>query len=185
VNQVGDPQRQSDCSVTPHVSWKEAKGFEDGEGGTDYRRFPAQAYFIDPQDIRSPGRSQLLEVPMTIEANDSWLGRAVQSLSQPMPRSVRKAANRLFPPVRWFRPNGRNLGSMLGLLRQRRNSGYIEFMLHSSELMPGGSPTFPTERSIDALYAQLEQLFEAAVRDFRGATLGEFRERFEQAEATT
>lgn len=171
---------RTDCSVTPHVSWRESKGFEDGNGGTDYRGFPTEPYFIDISDIRRAGRSQLLEVPMTIVADGSPLGRALRSVSQLMPRPIRKAAGRLFPPVRWFRPNGRNLGSMVELLRHRRKSTCIEFMLHSSELMPGGSPTFPTDRSIDALYDQLEQVFEEARRDYRGATLEEFRVGFGQ-----
>jgi hypothetical protein len=30
---------QVDCSVTPRVNWKTAKGAPQGDGGTDYRRF--------------------------------------------------------------------------------------------------------------------------------------------------
>ena len=46
---------------------------------------------------------------------------------------------------------------------------------HSSELMPGGSPFFPTARSIERLYYRLEILFAAAAKEFRGKTLSEFR----------
>ena len=54
-----------------------------------------------------------------------------------------------------------------------------EFALHSSELMPGGSPTFGTEQSIERLYRDLERLFAAAAEyGFRGATLAEFRADF-------
>ena len=67
---------------------------------------------------------------------------------------------------------------MLQLLQERKHSDYIEFMLHSSELMPGGSPTFRNERSIELLYDQLETLFTTAAADYRGASLTEFRDRF-------
>jgi hypothetical protein len=48
-------------------------------------------------------------------------------------------------------------------------------MLHSSELMPGGSPTFPTPDSIARLNEDLAALFALAqARGCRGRTLGEF-----------
>jgi hypothetical protein len=170
-----------DCSVTPNVSWRGVKGFSDGNGGTDYRRFPSNPYFLDPSDIREAGGSAILEVPMTIVADDSLTGNFVRSAGRYMPPAMRKTANRLFPEVRWFRPNGRNLASMLAMMRQQSRSGYVEFMLHSSELMAGGSPTFPSERSIDLLYDHLEQLFEEAQDHYRGATLAEFRDEFERS----
>ena len=40
--------------------------------------------------------------------------------------------------------------------------------------MPGGSPNFPDERSIEALYQSLEALFEAVRTSFDGRTLREF-----------
>lgn len=47
----------------------------------------------------------------------------------------------------WLRPNRRNLEEMLYLIAEYTlsDSDYLMFMLHSSELMPGGSPTFQTE----------------------------------------
>lgn len=171
---------RADCSVTPYVSWKNMKGFADGEGGTDYRSFPPEPYFIDPDDISRAGTSELLEVPMTISTHRSRAGSAVRTASQSLPGPLAKAANRLFPEVSWFRPNGRNLAAMRRLLRQRRHSTYIEFMLHSSEFMPGGSPTFRTERSIELLYEHLEQIFSEAQENYRGATLSEFRDQFER-----
>lgn len=169
---------RTDCSVTPHVSWRDSKGFTDGDGGTDYRGFPSEAYLIDPSDITRRGKSDLLEVPMTIVRNRSLAGDFARSLSSSMPRHGRKAVSRIFPETSWFRPNGRNLQALRKLLRERRSASYIEFMLHSSELMPGGSPTFRTEHSIELLHDHLEQLFAEARAHYRGATLHEFREGF-------
>ncbi|MBR7352886.1 deacetylase, partial [Klebsiella pneumoniae] len=58
---------QVDCSVTPRVNWTTGKGAPQGDGGTDYRRFPQQAYFLDENDISLEGHSPLLEVQMSIQ----------------------------------------------------------------------------------------------------------------------
>ena len=49
------------------------------------------------------------------------------------------------------------------------------FMLHSSELMPGGSPAFKTEEDVEKLYRMTEEVFETAVRNgFKGMTLRDY-----------
>ncbi|MCK8225370.1 deacetylase, partial [Erwinia amylovora] len=53
-------------------------------------------------------------------------------------------------------------------------SDYVEFMLHSSEFMPGGSPTFKKEADIEVLYNDLEQLFDWLHIRTVGMTLAEF-----------
>ena len=167
-----------DCSVTPHVSWKRTLGDPDQAGGTDYTRFPEDAYFIDLADISRPGDSPLLEMPMTILSNRrNWtvtLDRAFSEI-----RLAQGAWRRLFPPVYWLRPNGRNRESLLRILRQviAAKKGYVEFMLHSSELMPGGSPTFPEAGNIERLYDDLEILFSEASEKFVGSTLKEHYQR--------
>jgi hypothetical protein len=47
-------------------------------------------------------------------------------------------------------------------------------MLHSSELMPGGSPTFRDKSAIERLYGDLRALFALAATECRPATLAEF-----------
>jgi hypothetical protein len=51
---------------------------------------------------------------------------------------------------------------------------YVEFMLHSSEFMPGGSPTFKDEAAIEGLYQDLEVLFSWLSDKTVGMTLAEF-----------
>ena len=56
------------------------------------------------------------------------------------------------------------------------NAPVIEFMLHSSEFMPGGSPTFRTVEQIEILYAHLGKLFaHLASRRARRDPLGSFQ----------
>lgn len=60
-----------DCSVTPHVSWRRVPGAPNGNGGADYTTAPEDPYFVNLADIRRPGTSCLLEVPMTVIARPS------------------------------------------------------------------------------------------------------------------
>jgi len=169
-----------DCSVTPGVSWSSFKGDPSGTGGTDYRSFPTGAYYIDPGDIRRSGPSTLLEIPMTIRpSTDPPLGRMAVRLTS-RSRLATKVVRRIWPNPLWLRPNGRNRKRLLDLLERVVASGddYVEFMLHSSEFMPGGSPTFQSDRSIEVLYADLEALFERAAALCEGMTLSGYRERY-------
>jgi hypothetical protein len=166
-----------DCSVTPHISWRANKGNPRGNGGTDYTAFPEEPYFVDPLDIRRPGSSPLLEVPLTVMLRPrSW--RMAERLlpASPSRSLVARAVRRLLTPVRCLRPNGRNRADLLDIVRTLVTAGrsHAEFMLHSSELMPGGSPTFRDEKAIDRLYGDLRALFALAAKTCRPATLTEF-----------
>jgi len=57
----------------------------------------------------------------------------------------------------------------------------VEFMLHSSEFMPGGSPTFRDASAVERLYEHLEILFEDLSTWCCGMTLKEFRASFEKS----
>ena len=57
---------------------------------------------------------------------------------------------------------------------ENSDSNYIMFMLHSSEMMPGGSPTFRTSESIEKMYLDIEEVFRFASRSFEGSTLLEY-----------
>jgi hypothetical protein len=171
---------RADCSVTPLVSWADHPGDPRGAGGTDYSRYPATPYRVDLDDISRPGQSELLEVPMTVLSFQS--ARVARILETLPPGSLAaRALRRCYPAAVWLRPLGSNLFDLFRVLRKalRERLPYVEFMLHSSEFMPGGSPTFATGESIERLYADLEKLFARAARNFSGATLSEFASGFE------
>lgn len=167
-----------DCSITPLISWKGCMGDPAQSGGTDYTNFDQDAYFIDLEDISKKGKSSLMEVPVSIEKVYSFYIESFKNTFKEI-SLVRKPLNYFFPTLTWLRPDGSNLRHMLNLLKKTRhmNKNYVEFMLHSSELMPGGSPNFVSEKSIEKLYDDMEALFSRACNHFDGCTLKEYYEK--------
>jgi hypothetical protein len=170
-----------DCSVTPGVDWSSTLGAPGGGGGPDYRGFPDRPYFLSPADIATPARRGLLEVPVTIGL--SGLYRAAPwAYRMPLAGPV---FNRISPRHSWACPGENDLAGMLRAARQARATGAlcVEFMVHSSELMPGGSPRFRTAAAIERLYASLEALFAELSAWCWGMTLAEFHTVVALAEA--
>lgn len=159
----------ADCSATPGVSWKNHIGY--GRGGRDYRKFPQKVYRLDNRHIFREGNSRILEVPPTITSLPA--GRRVKDILC-RPHAYREIMSKKI----WLRPNGNNLQDMIGIVEQYEKSecDYLEFMIHSSELMPGGSPTFLSRSSIENMYSHLEAVFERAESTYKGSSLSSYAE---------
>lgn len=170
-----------DCSVTPGVDWSTTPGAPCGRGGPDYRGFPHRPYFLSPADIASPARFGLLEVPVTIGMS-SLFRAAPWAYRLPLAGHI---VNRMAPMRSWACPGENDLAGMLRAARGARMTGApcVEFFLHSSELMPGGSPRFRTPAAIERLYASLEVLFEYLSAWCKGTTLAEFHASLAMKEA--
>jgi hypothetical protein len=153
-----------DSSVTPHINWQRSARALDPHA-PDYTGFPERPYFVDLDDVRRPGGSALLEVPVT---------------TCRIPFESRTPAMAGTEPtfVRWLRPNGRNVKALEWVVAQAlaEQRPCLVLMLHSSELMPGGSPALPGAVHVEALYRDLELLFESTSGRCRGATLSEFHQ---------
>lgn len=161
-----------DCSVTPGVDWRSNLGDPHGLGGADYTDFPERPYLLEPHDISVPGAGALREVPLTVRSSAlyrkaGWMYRV------PL---LRRAANGISRGLRWLCPAESSLDDMLQAARAAREDGaaHLQFMLHSSELMPGGSPKFRGASDVERLYEDLESLFEELSGWCRGVTLQEF-----------
>jgi hypothetical protein len=163
-----------DCSVTPMVSWRYMKGNPNDVGGSDFSFFPRHAYYMDPDNIDKEGISSFLEVPMTISSRFPLWTRISQRFLPPT-NTVTQRLRQIASP-RWLRPDGKNILRLHKLVNyaKRHKLDYIEFMLHSSELMPGGSPVFKDEYSIERLYDHLDELFSNVCSYFSGITLKEY-----------
>ena len=77
----------------------------------------------------------------------------------------------------WLRPYRKSLNDLLFLSNHVKAEGedYLEFMIHSSELMPGGSPYFKSEEEIELLYMIMKQYFSwASVNRYEGISLSDY-----------
>lgn len=153
-----------DCSVTPHMNWNESLG-QTGAPGSDYTLAPEAPYEL------APG---LLEVPMTIRRTHRF---AVDAVHEPLD-ILRQCKRLLVGQSQWLRPfKDPSASGLLSLLRAVSKTGdkYAMFMIHSSELMPGGAPNFPDEDSIQRLYEVIEMIFGlAAELGFEGQGMTAF-----------
>jgi hypothetical protein len=151
--------------VTPGFSWKQNRGDTIGSTGSDYSKASRDISKIEGTDIT--------EIPFN-SVTDRSLGVTGFSAGNVL-RAVKHV---LFGRKLQLRPDGRNLKDMLRFLELAENDGHLMFMLHSSELMPGGSPTFKTLEDVEKLYADMESLFkEISDRDYMPFTLKEYTER--------
>jgi hypothetical protein len=172
----------ADCSVTPFVSWADHAGDPQQSGGPDYSSFPTLPYFVDLADISRPGKSSLLEIPVTAMQTQPLLVHLIEQRLGKRALPCR-ALNRLFPRLCWLAPTGNNIRQMLSVVKKcaSEKRPCVEFALHSSNLMAGGSPFFWRSRDVEALYEDLNRLFSQASKNFRGETVTEFRREFSEA----
>lgn len=168
-----------DCSVTPLTSWASHTGDPSQNGGPDYSFFPLLPYFLNLNDISLAGESSLLEIPVTaMKLRSGVLSNLEKRLSS---RSLAsRALNRAFPRHCLMVPTKGSLGLILRVLKKCIDSRRpcVQFALHSSNLMPNGSPFFADARDIEELYHDLHRLFSLAKRLCRGMTVSEFRSEF-------
>lgn len=142
-----------DCSVTPHMNWASALG-QTGMPGSDYSHAPESPYELYPG---------LLEVPVTIRRTHRFAIDAIRG-----PKDVLRQGKRLVKGQwQWLRPpKNPSASALIGLLNDvvASDDGYAMFMIHSSELMPGGSPNFPDDNSIESLYKVISKTFSHAAK---------------------
>lgn len=148
-----------DCSYTPGINWSNAKGVS--RGGADYTNVPNKAFST---------YDGIVEVPATLRkfrnGNNGSYKHRLKSL--------------LFGEDVWLRPATSSVRAMKRVVEivERDNVDYLEFMIHSSELMPGGSPYFPTKESVEKEYHDMESFFNYVYeRGYRGCTLSEYAQK--------
>lgn len=145
-----------DCSVTPHIDWTASKGVT--MGGSDYSNAPEKPYMI----------GSVLEVPVSI--------RYMRHLAEGRIRHITKVL--LLGENVWLRPalhDYRTMKKLIDKLDNECDTDYVEFMIHSSELMPGGSPYFKDGKSIERMYNIIDRLFKYAYeKGYRGSTLNDY-----------
>lgn len=147
-----------DCSVTPELDLSGIHGCSTN-CGNDYRRTPKTPYKI---------HSDILEIPMTTRRVYHFDGVSVRN----------RLRHALLGEETWLRPirlSEKPMKRLTDWVIKEGNGEYLEFMVHSSELMPGGSIFFKDEEAVEQLYAVMESYF-AYVRQlsYCGMTLQEY-----------
>ena len=170
-----------DCSITPKVDWSSTVGDPKGSGGPNFRDYQVAPYFLDIDDVSQKGKSSLLEVPMTILFSSTFkkenfvLGNTFLKLPDSF---FKKVINRLFFRQKWLRvfPNSKTKDWQKLYTSAKQNGlPVMEFMIHSSELMPGGSPYAKDQQAVEFTYQQIEDMFKFFKKQkMQGMTLSEF-----------
>jgi hypothetical protein len=165
-----------DSSVTPYISWEHHLGDPRGKGGPDYTKAQILPYILKSSDTRNGSSSKLLEVPLTVLFKNHWI-RSIYDATGNI-NIVRKALNKYgFGPRLFWPSHDHNAKQLISVYKSARSLSlpYIQMMIHSSELMPGGSPYNPDNNSIEKLYQRVEELFQYLRSDqVNGVTLGDF-----------
>ena len=141
-----------DCSVTPGIDWSSGEGITPGSRGSDWSMSKRERYMLYNHE-----NQKIIEYPMTIVDCKSIIIPAAKTT-----RNYLKAVYHFAKKSKlWVRPNVDNLNEMKYALRtvHRLNEEYAEFMIHSSELMPGGGPQHVGEVEIRKMFDTMEQFF--------------------------
>ena len=146
-------------------------------GGPDHFLAPADPFRCLPDPSR-PDNS-ILEVPLTMVA---LVRAAPQLVHQLASRISERNRNAVFTGFRhiasagihpaWFPLQSMKLAARL---HRSRSGRVLNMFLHSSELKPGASPSFPTERAVDSLVDKIRKFLSWLLRTgpVEGVTLSQ------------
>lgn len=132
-----------DCSFTPGIDW--SKNYGQTIGGSDYSNM-----HLGPQIIDG-----ILEMPVSILKLHCFNKGSY----------LHRIKNFIKGDYIWLRPAASSYSAMIRLVKElesqnnEQEMSFLEFMIHSSELMPGGSPYFNTVESIEREYEEMDRLF--------------------------
>lgn len=151
-----------DCSITPGVDLSCNPGCSIKKG-PDYSSSKTSIYEILPG---------LIEIPMSTR-KVRW---------NPKGSLKHKLKSFLFGEQLWLRPF-KISKDYLEVLSQKMlkeiNTDYFEFMIHSSELIPGGSPYLKSQEDVEQLYNVMEWYFNYIHNfGFIGSSLADYGKRW-------
>ena len=151
-----------DCSTTPGIDLKLNRG-RTVSAGNDYSKYPKRPYMM---------KNGILQIPMSTRSIRRFHGATFKS----------KVKHLLFGDKLWLRPLSGSLEELTYLtkkIEKESETPCLEFMIHSSELMPGGSPYFETQNDIENMFNVMDAYFwDLKNRGYNGCTLKDYYEKF-------
>ena len=169
---------KTDTSVTPQISWEGSPGAGKGSRGPNYISAPLNPYFPDEENICISGGSKILEIPLSVfyvkRPHMSWLFlKRTNNL-------ITRIARRLGFGPRPLRPLPNiNTKQMCSMIQTASTLGLplIHMMIHSSELLPEGSPYHKTQNDVLLMMDKIRGFFLAVEEaGLIGCTISEFTE---------
>ena len=151
-----------DCSYTPTKSWVDSPG-STLSGGTDYSKANKHPHYI----------GDVLEMPTSLTRSRVQAAKTSLTIKDIL-KSLIKGK------YIWLRPACTSLDDMNWLtqkIHKSNTSDYLMFMMHSSEMMPGGSPYFPDNDAIERMYDVVEKYFKYVVSlGYKGVSMSDYIE---------
>lgn len=150
-----------DCSIVSGCNMLNFPG-RSVNCGFDYRQQPNIAFWV---------RENLLEIPMSVKHTHTIEGKSIKN----------GIKNLLIGKDVWLRPAISTVKEMKKHIDEKllTDADYVEFMIHSTELMPGGSPYFRDAHSVEQEYEDMRSVFDYAVRhEFEGMTMREYSKQY-------
>jgi hypothetical protein len=166
----------ADASILPYTGWKD-------DGAPDYRA-------RDPRPVRLPGEAPLWEIPLSLGYTRrpfNFWHRALAVAEGPLrPLRLVGILSKLGVVEKaWLNfenPLGARMPALIRAFR-KTNWPYLCFTLHSSSLLPGGSPYAPDAAAVEKLYRTLNLTLRQLATDGGSipATVAEIAHRLEAA----
>lgn len=140
-----------DCSATPGLSWKSSKGAPNVKGGgKNFRNYSEEIHSI------TVGERAMLEVPISTLIRNKHLSNL--DYRNPLRRIYRKLCGNPSAVFRSHRDNNKELFDIIE--DKRKKKMHLQYIIHSSELVKGGSYLIQTAQQETQFYEGLESLFE-------------------------
>lgn len=146
--------------------------------GDSYFGASADPFWLDD-------KKELLEVPLTLVPIIPFSAQIVEGSSRVLPKMLRQFLVKSFSKIGavgvqpvWYSLAAMKLAAML---HQERGGAVLVLFFHSSELLPGASPHFPTEASVESFIEKLRAFIKwlSHRTDIEGRTLEEIRAEYE------
>lgn len=169
----------ADSSALPFTRWMD-------DGAPDYHE-------RDPQPVRLPGPSPLWELPLSLAFTRlpfAFWNRVLSRAEKPPLRYLRLVG--ISQRIGLFRKSWLNFENpfwegMHALIRALGRSGvpYLCFTVHSSSLLPGGSPYAASPADVDRILGRLNDALSwlGSANEFRPATIREIARSLEDEHA--
>lgn len=147
ITVLGELGFKIDSSITPNMSWYDRK--RPRSYWPQFKYYNYYIYEIDASDIRRKGKSGILEVPITTFVLPNIKNRIKRFIGFDLDYAM-------------FRIQPKNNLNELKMFAEnsfKEGRDYLMLFLHSSELMPGGSPYFKNLIDIEEMFNKYTELF--------------------------